>query len=215
MIGGGFRRWVTAVALLLSTPVDLYAQNEQGGLAVHGYATFSTLYLAASQTFDAVSGSSRTASATAGMQVAGLWKGLMFDAAWSRTAIDGERISIDDDGTFPLGIPLRVTMKPLDIAGGWRRHDGRWLPYAAIGISRLHYEETSEGNVAGEDLETTSIGPLIVGGLDFRVSRFVLIGGELRYRHLGGILGAGGASAAFEEGSAGGWTVGARMSIGR
>ena len=215
MINRRLRCVASALALLVSTPIATRAQDAQDGVTIYGYGTFGTLHLAASRTFEAVSGSSRTRSASAGIQVTDFWKGLLIDAAWSRTAIEGERISIDDGVTFPLGIPLRVTMQPLDIAGGWRSGYGRWSPYAAVGISRLHYEETSDGDVAGEDLEATSIGPLILGGLDFRISRFVLIGGELRYRHLGGILGTAGASAAFEERSAGGWTVGARMSVGR
>jgi outer membrane protein W len=215
MITGRVRRIAVALTLLVSTPVATHAQGAQDGVTIYGYGTFGTLHLAASRTFDAVSGSSRTTSLGAGIQLTGFWKGLLLDAAWSRTAIEGERIAIDDDATFPLGIPLRVTMQPLDIAGGWRSRYGRWSPYGGIGISRLLYEETSDGNVTAEDLATSSIGPLILGGLDFRISRFVLIGGELRYRHLGGVLGSAGASAAFDERAAGGWTVGARMSVGR
>jgi hypothetical protein len=215
MISGRLRDITITLAVLVSTPIATRAQGAQDGVEIYGYGTFGTLHLAASRTFDAVSGSSRTTSASAGIQVTGFWKGLLVDAAWSQTAIEGERISIDDGVTFRLGIPLRVTMQPLDMAGGWRSGYGRWSPYAGIGVSRLRYEETSDGEAAGEDLVTTSIGPLILGGLDFRISRFVLIGGELRYRHLGGILGTAGASAAFEERSAGGWTVGARLSVGR
>jgi hypothetical protein len=59
------------------------------------------------------------------------------------------------------------------------------------------------------------VGPLILAGSDLRVARWVHVGGEIRVRHIPGILGEGGVSAAFGERSAGGLTVALRLLVGR
>jgi hypothetical protein len=66
-----------------------------------------------------------------------------------------------------------------------------------------------------EDSAETATGPLLLAGVDFTLSRWVRIGAELRYRRIGGVLGSGGASAKFDEDSAGGISTAFRVSIGR
>jgi hypothetical protein len=162
-----------------------------------------------------VSGTSHAQVFGGGIQVTNLWKFVFLDAAVSRTAIDGERVFIDEDDLQPLGIPLEVTMLYVDVAAGWRHVSGRLSPYVGGGFSRLWYREESESAQPGDNVSDGGTGPLFLTGLDFAVSRWIRVGGELRYRRIAGVLGSAGASAHFGERSAGGISSALRVSIGR
>jgi opacity protein-like surface antigen len=149
------------------------------------------------------------------VQVTNLWRAVFVDVAVSSMTIDGGRVFIDDGAVQPLGIPREVSMLSVDVAAGWRHVHGRLSPYVGGGVSRLRYRETSEFAEPGEDVTESGTGLLFLGGIDFALSRWVRVGGELRYRRIGGVLGSGGASAKFDEDSAGGVSTALRMSIGR
>jgi hypothetical protein len=57
-------------------------------------------------------------------------------------------------------------------------------------------------------------GPPFLTGVDVALSRLFRVGGELRYRRTGGVLGPGGASARFDKDSASGVRTAIRVSIG-
>ena len=64
----------------------------------------------------------------------------------ARTA-DGERAFVFNDEVFPLGIPLKITMTPIDVVAGWRVGVGGRHPYATYGgagITSVSYKETSD-----------------------------------------------------------------------
>jgi opacity protein-like surface antigen len=148
--------------------------------------------------------------------VTNLWRSVFADVAASQTSLDGERVFIDDAGTvFELGIPLEVTMRPIDVAAGWRFGFGRVSPYVGAGVTFLTYGETSDLSEGGEDVDESGTGALVLGGVDVQVWRWVFAGGEVRYRRVSGILGEGGVSAHFGEDNAGGVSAAVRISIGR
>jgi hypothetical protein len=185
-------------------------------IGIRGYVAFGTARLAANESFDAVA-EPRSSAVFGGVQVTNLWKGVFADLGFSRLSLDGERVFVDDRRVFRLGIPLEVTMRPVDITGGWRLAlmRGRIAPYAGAGLTYLHYEETSAFAGSGEDVSESKAGPVVIGGVDVRVWRWILAGGELRWRRVRGILGERGVSAEFGENDAGGINVGVRISVGR
>src|SRR4029453_5718159 len=134
--------------------------------------------LDAAETFEAVSGTSHARVLGVGIQVTNIWRFLFVDVAVSSTTIDGERVFIDEGGAVrPLGIPLEVSMRYVDVAAGWRMHR-RLSPYFGGGLPRLRYREASELAQPGEDVAESGTGPLVLAGVDFNLSRWVRIGGE-------------------------------------
>jgi hypothetical protein len=207
-----WRRVVLLVAALSAARANASAQTAPG---VRAYGLFGDLRLDASRTFEAAFETARARVLGGGVQVTDLRGPLFADAAWSRVSMTGERVFVDDNVAIGLGIPLRVRMRHVDLAAGWRHRHRRLAIYAGGGVSWLSYAEASDGAEPGEDLSTTASGPLILAGVDLALARRVHVGGELRYRRFGGVLGEGGASAAFGETSAGGTGVAVRISIVR
>lgn len=206
-------RALTLAGIAAALPVSAAAQARVG---VRGYGSFGTTTLAAADTFDAVADTTSASVYGGGAQVTDIWRGVFADVGVSQLSLDGERVFIGDDGTvFELGIPLEVTMRPIDVAAGWRFGFGRVAPYVGAGVTYLSYEETSDFAEAGEDVDESGTGALVLGGVDVRVWRWIHAGGEVRYRRVAGILGEGGVSSHFGEDDAGGISAAVRISIGR
>lgn len=201
-----------ALVLAVATAAPAAAQS---GVGIRGYVTYGVVQFAAADTFKAVSGSASTTSVGGGAQVTGLWRGLFADVGFSRQHVDGERVFVDGTTVYPLGIPLRVRTRPVDVAAGWRVAQRRFAVYVGAGLSSIGYTETGDFAQAGEDVSERANGGLVLAGADVPVGRYVAAGAELRYRAVTGVLGGGGASAAFGEDQVGGVSYALRVSIGR
>jgi hypothetical protein len=212
MMGRSMRTMSAALAaVLLSTATSLYAQGTPAAPRefFRGYVLFDSTSLAAADTFDAVIGKSRLSMTGGGGEVLGLWKGLFARVAFSSVDASGSRVEVYDGDVFPLGIPLTVELRPLELAGGWRfaaAGGGRVVPYAGGGLLRMGYRETSDFALAGENVDATYSGTLAFGGVDVRLVSWLFGGAEVQYRSVPDALGAGGASEAFGENNLGGFT---------
>ena len=150
-----------------------------------------------------------------GVQLTGIWKRAFVDLGISRHSIDGERVFVDGDREFRVGIPLEAMMFPVDIAGGWRFASfARLLPYAGVGVTYLRYRETSSFAGSTEHLDQGAIGPLLIGGVDVHLWRRLSAGADLRWRRVTGILGTQGVSTEFGEEDAGGLSLGLKFTVG-
>jgi opacity protein-like surface antigen len=187
----------------------------QSGPSPRGYLTFGSTTLGASDTFEAVAGTDHDIGISIGGSVVRVWRGVFADVAWSQQKITGQRVFVNQGTVYPLNIPLTVTIRPLDLAAGWRVRSGRLSPYGGAGVSFLSYKETDPFATAGETVETSHVGPVLMGGVDFAVWQWVHVGGEARYRHVSGILGDGGVSRSFGEDTLGGLSLAVRLSVGR
>jgi len=205
-----FVRALGALAIVVLLPAAGQAQSASG---LRGYVTFGSTSLTAADTFDAVAGSSRAPTIGGGV-AATLWKGVFVDVAASRIKVDGERVFVNDGTVFPLGIPLEISLTPLDVAGGWRT-GARVQTYAGAGITRIAYKETSDFSVAADDVDSSASGLLVLGGVDVALSQWLHVGGEIRYRRVEGVLGEGGVSEIFGERELGGFTAAVRFAVGR
>ena len=186
--------------------------HAQLAVPLRGYAAFGSTWLTAAESFNAVAGTARTSNIGGGAAVT-LWKNAFVDVALVRMSVDGERVFVDQGTVYGLNIPLQVTMLPFDVAAGWR-WAGRISPYGAAGLSRVSYTERSDFAGAGDDVESSGVGPLVLTGADLRVTRLVHVGAEVRYRHVKGPLGQAGVSAVFGERSIGGFAASIRASVG-
>lgn len=205
------RTWsaLGALVLVLLLPVAAAAQAP----TLRGYVTFGTTSLAASETFEAVADSSRALTFGGGV-TATVWNGVFVDVAASRMKLDAERVFVNEGTVFPLGIPMEISIVPLDIAAGWRT-GARAQTYVGAGLTRITYKETSDFSTEDEDVKESASGLLVLGGVDVALSNWLHAGGELRYRHVEGILGDGGVSQTFDEHEIGGLTFAVRISVGR
>ena len=198
------------------SPRLVQAPPPEPRFGLRGYALFGTATLAAKETLDAVADTHSRATFGGGAQVTNIWRSVFVDVSAAQLTLDGERVFVDNRQVFKLGIPLQIKMRSVDVAGGWRfTLMRRIFPYAGAGFTYLQYEESSSFAQTGEDVSEGKAGPLLLGGVDIRVWRWISAGTELRWRRVRGILGEGGASAEFGEDDAGGVNVAMRISVGR
>jgi opacity protein-like surface antigen len=185
------------------------------GIGIRGFGTFAIDWMTARDTFEAVTGSATVLGYGGGVQVTNLWRGLFVEASAERSAADGERVFVHQDEVFPLGIPLEVTMTPLDVVVGWRSPQGRVTPFFGGGATFMRYEETSDFADAGDDIDERKTGFIVLAGAEASLARWIHLRGDVRYRQVSGVLGEGGASAAFDEDRLGGFGVAVKLMIGR
>jgi hypothetical protein len=179
-------------------------------LGVRAFVTFDVNALAASQTFQAVVGTSTPRAIGAGGEVLNVWKGLFVHVAASKMKETGSRVAVANGDSVPLDIPLTVEMTPIEIGAGWRVDLGRRRRvgvYVGGGLLRLLYRETSTFASDEENSDTAFNGGFVSGGADVRFLGGVTVGVEGQIRSVPNAIGQSGASAAFDETDLGGATL--------
>jgi hypothetical protein len=172
-------------------------------------------WMSAKKSFDAVTGSDRVTSYGGGLQVTNLWRGLFIEGAAARATADGERVFVFGGEVFPLGIPVEITMTPVDVVAGWRTPVGRVVPYLGGGMTFFKYQETSDFADDDENVDEWYRGFVVMGGLEAGITRWIHVRADLRYRQVNDAFGLGGASEAFGEDRLGGFGAGVQLVIGR
>lgn len=199
------------VTVLVAAP----ARAQQQALSVRGYVTYGSTVFSSADTFEAITGESSKTGIGGGATVVGIWRGLFADVGISHQELDGQRVFVDDGTIYPLGIPVTIRMRPVDVAGGWRLLFGRLSPYAGAGVTFIDYEETGDFAGPGDDVSESKSGALFLTGVDVAVIRWIHAGAELRYRAVKGVLGDGGVSGIYGEDQLGGYSFAVRISLGR
>jgi hypothetical protein len=131
---------------------------------------------------------------------------------------DGERAVRFENQTFRLGIPLTVTIIPIEVSAGYRLPLGRrrsFVPYVGGGLSSFSYKETSSFADGNENVNERATGYQFLGGLEYRMHRVVGLAGEVQYTTVPDAIGAGGLSAEFDEKDLGGLMLRVRVLFGR
>lgn len=172
---------------------------------------------AASRTFNAIFGKESGPIVGGGGEVVVHGRWFLRVDAW-RFKAEGERAIRVENQTFRLGIPLTVTVLPIEVDVGYRMPLGRaraLIPYIGGGISSHSYKETSSFSTGDENVNERFTGYQILGGLEYRLHRLVGIAGEVQYTTVPDAIGAGGLSAEFSEDDLGGVIVRARVLFGR
>src|SRR4051794_3426930 len=108
-------------ALAGSASAQPYTPPAKGpAIGLRAYGAVDATVMAASDSFKALFGSGEVTGAGGGGEV-DLGKHLFVRIADTRATRTGSRVFVDDNGgTFPLGIPLTVTMTPIEAGAGWR-----------------------------------------------------------------------------------------------
>ena len=188
--------------------------------SIRGFGDFGAARFAASDTFDAVLGSSSGVFFGGGAEV-------VFPARYfvnvrlSRFRKAGERVFVDGGDVFPLGIPVEVGITPVEVTGGYRfQARGRTrniVPYVGAGLGWHRYSETSDFADSNEDVSETFTGYHVLGGVEVRLGRIFAIGGEGQWTTVPDALGSqtSSASEAFGETNLGGIGFRVRFTVGR
>jgi hypothetical protein len=196
-------------------PAGAPAADEPLGIRGFGMVGFDKL--SASESFKAITGEDTVIPYGGGVQVTNLWKGLFIEVAAEQATTDGERVFVTaGDEIFPLGIPLEIKMRTVDVMAGWRSvAAGNVVSYGGGGVSFQKYEETSDFAEGDENVSENYTGFIIMGGVEYRAARWVHVRGEVRYRRFSDALGVGGVSEVFDETSLGGFGVGLKIAVGK
>jgi len=172
---------------------------------------------AAGTTFNAAFGSRTAAFYGGGLQIA-TRRGVFVDLSASHISRTGQRAFVSNGEIFQLGIPLKISLTPVEVTGGYRmklRRHPRIVPYAGGGAGWYRYKETAEFASGNDDVETTHAGFFFLGGTEVRLSRWVVAAADAQYTVVPGILGQGGLSKDVGENNLGGVAARIRVILGR
>jgi hypothetical protein len=207
-----------AIALLLCSPFDASAQVARTPVSIEGYGMYGRINFSAAESFDAIVGDSAGPILGGGVRIGLGLGGLFFDVGAWRFQADGERVLVANDTVFPLGIPVTITVRPLEMSGGWQfrfRRVPKLIPYVAGGITSMHYEEASEFSTAMENTNAFFNGFHVLGGAQYKITRWLGVAGEASWTTVPDALGEGGVSDVFNETDLGGTTFRFKITIGR
>ena len=199
-----------------ATPAPAHAGGQP--LGVQAFAAIDFNAFAASNTFNAVFGSSVIPGYGGGVDITGVWRNLFVRVAVTRISKTGSRVFVNGSDVFPLnGQPAKLSMTPIEAGAGWRfklpKHKSL-TPYvggaALIVPYRVDYPTSTDLNES-----ETFTGGEFFGGVQYAITKVLVIGGEGQYRLLPNALQsdlASSAAAAYNETQGGGFT--GRITIG-
>ena len=206
---------VLAVVCLVSRPAAAQSANEAPSLALRPFVVVTGQAFAAKETFEAVFGESIQPFYGGGLELVSR-AGVYLDITASRFKKTGERAFRANGQTFRLGIPLEVTITPIELSTGYRFGTARAVvPYVGVGVGWYRYRETSDVADPDENVDTREAGFLAGSGVDFRAVRWFRVGVDVRYTRVPGILGEGGISQETGEDDLGGVAARIKFTIGR
>jgi opacity protein-like surface antigen len=144
-----------------------------------------------------------------------LWRGVFLDIGFFQTKVEGERVFVDSGSIYKLGIPLQVKVTPIDLVAGWRLTKNRLSTFVGARASSLSYKETADFSEGEDNVSQRKTGPVVLGGIDVALTKWVQVGAEIRYRAIKGVLGSSGVSEVYGENQLGGTSAAVRLSVGR
>ena len=213
--------WVrqSAAAALVFTVAGMHARIvEAQEWGTRGIIEVGATMFTASNSFEAILGTA-TGTVFGGGGELILPQQVFASVRVSRFQRSGERAFVFEGETFGLGIDTTVRVTPIEVTGGYRFGDlnRRLVPYVGTGIGWHRYQETSEFADDDENVRETFQGYHLLGGAEFRVTRWFGVGGEFQWTTVPDALGQdpNGVSAAFEETNLGGTAFRVRFVVGR
>ena len=188
-------------------------------LTIRGFGDLGIIRFAAGDTFDATLGSPSGVFFGGGVEVV-LPQQWFISLRLSHFGKSGQRVFVQDNEVFPLGIDMKVGITPIEVSAGYRfRPRGRnrkVIPYLGGGIGWHRYSETSDFADVGEDVSETFTGYHLLGGAEYRLGRTFAIAGESQWTTVPDALsGVSSAGDAFGESNLGGIGFRIRFVVGR
>lgn len=203
---------VSACALGLATTA--HAQTSE--FRLRGFADIGSTTFTAERSFEAILGDARGPVWGGGIEVV-LPFPVFVDVRASQFKRTGERVFLYQGQQYDLGIPATVTITPLTLIGGYRGDFGwRIVPYGGGGIGWHRYRETSQFAEASENVDERFQGYHVLGGAEFRVTRWMGTAFEAEWSTVPDALGTdqNGVSKEFNETDLGGVTFRVKIVVG-
>jgi opacity protein-like surface antigen len=201
--------------LLLACAAPVAAQADAPAVSIRGFAEGGYETFHASRTFNAIFREDAGAVFGGGGEIV-LRSGIFVRVGASRYENTGERAVRLEGEVFRLGIPLTMTIAPIEVSGGYRfRRSTRLVPYVGGGVSSVGYRERSDFATTDENVDERFTGYQLLGGIEYRLARWIAAAGEVQYSTVPDAIGGGGLSAEFNEDDLGGTTIRLRVIIGR
>lgn len=208
----------SATALAQTKPRPAAPPRPPQSFQVGGYALLGNISFTAAESFDAIVGTPSGPIFGGGVRIRVPLGGLFADVGAWRYRGEGERVFVDDGEVFPLGIPVEITVTPIEISAGWQFRlpkAPKLTPYVAGGVTILKYRETSDFATASEDTDDSFNGYHLFGGAQYKITRWIGLAGEASWSTVPDAIGESGVSAAFNETDLGGTTFRLKVTIGR
>ena len=214
MSGRRLRQALGVAVVLLVAAAPVRAQSPD--IKVRPFALVAEERLAAQTTFNATLGSAAKAFAGGGVDVV-VHRRYFVDFTVSRMSTTGQRAFVSGGTAFPLGIPLRVSLTPIEVTAGYR-FAPRWtrvVPYAGAGVGSYAYTESADFAAAGDDVSVRHAGAVLTAGAEVRVARWMAVAVDVHYTRIPGVLGQGGVSKEVGEDNLGGLAGRVRVILGK
>ena len=214
---------ITIISVLLSAvavaaPVSAQAprppvRRNDPAISLRPFFLATGQSFSAHKTFEAVFGSSVQPFWGGGLSIA-FRNGFFVDVTASRFKKTGQRAFFFEGQGYGLGIPLTVTITPLEVTAGQRVQIAPSVfLYTGFGAGSYRYQETSQFDDG--PFEKRHVGYLVAAGVEFRITRWVGVSGDAQYTYVSGIIGTGGVSKEADESKLGGIAGRFRVIVGR
>ena len=178
------------------------------------FGAVDSMFMAASETFEAQGGSSMVLGFGAAGEVLNIWRKLFLRVGYSTGSVEGTRGFVVDGDFVSNGIPLKLGVQNFELGVGWRnylkKHPGiAW--YIAGGLNIGTNSQESPDADSGENDSKSGNGFVGTMGFEFALQKKVknplFVGFEGAYRSVGGVLGESGGSEGFNESNLGGFSI--------
>jgi hypothetical protein len=216
IIAAGLFLLLTAAPLAAQSTADPAGFSQPYEVSFRGFAFATAQNFAAKTTVDAAFGKSTQPFFGGGFQIASP-EGFFVEFGLSRFKKTGQRAFVNNGQVYQLGIPLTATVTPIEFSFGYRFGASKWrvIPYAAGGVGRYNYSEESQFAADGENVDAHHVGYLAMGGVEFRLQKYIGVAVDAQWTHVPGILGQGGVSQSAGESDLGGIAARFKLVIGR
>ncbi len=196
-----------------AAPVGPAAAKKPSRFTVRGFGVVEYERFQAWRSFDAIFGTSMGVLAGGGVELSmGTQVFVQGRAEYFRRT--GERAFVFEGEVFRLGLRETVTLIPVDVTVGYRFSTRTpWTPYVGGGLGLLRYAE--EGQYGAESVRDTHLSYHAAGGLEFPVTKWLAVAGEVQYRAVPKVLGSEGIGGEFGESNLGGVSACVKVLFGR
>ena len=183
---------------------------------MRGFAQAGLIAFTARKGFEAIFGEAYGPTFGGGGEIY-LRSGAYVQGAIERFRKTGERVFVFEGTVFPLGIPQTITVQPITVTAGYRLRLRNGLrPYIGGGVGFYQLKEVSPFDEAAERVDERHAGYHAHGGVEFRTPySWIAPAVEAKFAAVPDPLGAGGASAEFDEDDLGGWQLQMKVLIGK
>lgn len=208
--------FVGAVLVVLASATPSRAQN---GITMRGFADAGLTVFTATQSFKAILGSPAGPVFGGGIEV-GLTRNVFLSVAASRFRRTGQRVFVFQNQVFKLDVPDTISVTPLQVSAGYRfrgRRPRRFVPYAGGGIGWYRFSETSAHSTSADDAKMTNAGYHLLAGAETPIRRWAAAAVDAQFSSVPHSLGDSttGVASLYDEHDLGGFTLRARIIVGR